>query len=236
MRCSLQGSGGNLRIGREMLRRCVDCYRFAMLLLINRLILAILVAGTLATAADNRPRFEVASTKPCKVDMIPGGRGGGGPTETSSERMTLNCTTVQDLVKMAYVTFANGHFDQLSSVPIEGGPAWIHSEQYQIEAKTESTQSPITMRGVMLQTLLEDRFRLKIHRETREAPIYALRVAKGGLRMQRFKEGTCTPIDLVQYVSHFLPVDLPDLPPDQKYCPNNSAPLHGPNIVSDAQG
>jgi uncharacterized protein (TIGR03435 family) len=137
---------------------------------------------------------------------------------------------------MAYVTFANGYYDQLSSVPIEGGPAWINSDQYQIEAKTERSQTPITMRGVMLQVLLEDRFQLKIHRETREVPIYALRVAKGGLRMQRFQEGTCTPIDLVQFISQFsTPGLLPALAPDQKYCPNNSAPLHGPNIVWDGQ-
>ncbi len=137
---------------------------------------------------------------------------------------------------MAYVSFANGHYDQLSSVPVEGGPAWTNSDHYQIEAKTESDQSQITMRGIMLQSLLEDRFKLKIHRETREVPIYALNVAKGGLRMQRFKEGTCTPIDLVQFLAQFsTPGFLADLPPDQKYCPNNSAPLHGPNIVWDAQ-
>jgi uncharacterized protein (TIGR03435 family) len=138
---------------------------------------------------------------------------------------------------MAYVTFANGLYNPLSSVPIEGGPSWIDSDPYQIEAKTESSQTPITMRGAMLQTLLETRFQLKIHRETREVPIYALRVAKGGLRMQRFKEGTCTPIDLVKFLAQYsTPGSLPTLPPDQKYCPNNSAPLHGPNIVWDAQG
>jgi uncharacterized protein (TIGR03435 family) len=51
------------------------------------------------------------------------------------------------------------------------------------------------MPGPMTQTLLEDRLRLKIHRETREAPVYALTVAKGGIKMQRTKEPNCITID-----------------------------------------
>jgi len=51
------------------------------------------------------------------------------------------------------------------------------------------------MDGPMLQALLEDRFRLKIHRETREVPVYELTVAKGGLKVPRFAAGSCTPID-----------------------------------------
>jgi uncharacterized protein (TIGR03435 family) len=43
----------------------------------------------------------------------------------------------------------------------------------------------------MLQTLLADRFQLKIHRETRELPVYALTVAKGGLKLKP-AEGSCT--------------------------------------------
>jgi uncharacterized protein (TIGR03435 family) len=45
----------------------------------------------------------------------------------------------------------------------------------------------------MLRALLEDRFKLKIHRETKEIPVYALTVAKGGLKLQQVK--TCSPVD-----------------------------------------
>jgi uncharacterized protein (TIGR03435 family) len=45
----------------------------------------------------------------------------------------------------------------------------------------------------MLQALLEDRFKLKIHRETREVPVYALAVAKGGVKLHRVEEGSCAP-------------------------------------------
>ena len=48
----------------------------------------------------------------------------------------------------------------------------------------------------MLQALLEDRFKLKIHRESREVAVYALTVAKGGPKLKPFKEGSCTPVDL----------------------------------------
>lgn len=45
----------------------------------------------------------------------------------------------------------------------------------------------------MLQALLEDRFQLKIHRETREGPVYFLAVARGGPKLHSFTEGSCKP-------------------------------------------
>ena len=47
----------------------------------------------------------------------------------------------------------------------------------------------------MFQALLEDRFKLKIHRETREIPVYELTVARSGFKLQPLKEGSCTPFD-----------------------------------------
>jgi len=83
----------------------------------------------------------------------------------------------------------------MSSVPISGGPAWINSDQFEIEAKAENAQGQGMMRGPMLQALLEDRFKLKIRRETREVPVYALTVAKGGLKLQASRAGSCVPLD-----------------------------------------
>src|SRR5215471_6213138 len=54
------------------------------------------------------------------------------------------------------------------------------------------------MRGPMLQKLLEDRFKLKIHREAREMHAYALVVGKGGAKLQPTEEGTCTSVDVTQ--------------------------------------
>src|SRR5260370_24346372 len=58
------------------------------------------------------------------------------------------------------------------------------------------------MEGAMLQTLLADRFKLMHHRETRQLPVYELTVAKGGVKLQRTREGGCTP----------YPVDSPPPP------------------------
>ncbi len=65
-----------------------------------------------------------------------------------------------------------------------GGPSWINSERYDIEAKADGNPSAQTMEGPMLQALLEDRFNLKIHRETRDILVYELTVAKGGPKLR----------------------------------------------------
>ena len=49
------------------------------------------------------------------------------------------------------------------------------------------------MRGPMLRAVLEDRFRLKVHWEAREVPVYELTVAKSGAKLRAAKEGDCVP-------------------------------------------
>jgi uncharacterized protein (TIGR03435 family) len=68
---------------------------------------------------------------------------------------------------------------------ILGGPAWIDTAKFDLEAKVdmdralEVTQLTFRQRAELLQPLLADRFRLKLHHESREFPAYALIVAKG---------------------------------------------------------
>ena len=143
-----------------------------------------------------KPKFEVAAVKPCKDALPPGARSGG--ESISAGRLSANCLTVKSLITTAYVLFADGRHQPSSSLkllPVEGGPAWINSERYSVEAKAEDAASPELMQGPMLQALLEERFMLKIRHETREVPVYALTVAKGGLKVQRSEEGGCTPRD-----------------------------------------
>jgi uncharacterized protein (TIGR03435 family) len=78
---------------------------------------------------------------------------------------------------------------------LEGGPAWLTSTRYSIEAKTETPQSAAMMRGPMMQVLLEERFHLALHRATKEEDAYIMTVAKGGLKAPRTKEGSCMPYD-----------------------------------------
>jgi uncharacterized protein (TIGR03435 family) len=149
--------------------------------------------------AQSAPKFEVVSIRP---NTRCGGRGGdsGGATgnrDTSPGRLALNCVTVAELIQSAYVTFANGHSNPgWSAPPFSGGwPAWITSDRYDINAKAPGAQSQGMMKGPMLQALLEDRFKVKIHRETRQVQVYVLTVAKSGAKLEQFQEGSCTPVD-----------------------------------------
>ncbi len=98
---------------------------------------------------------------------------------------------LRNLIEMAY---------QVRDFQISGAPPWIASDKFDITAKSETSnaeppqhsndQSLAEMRR-MLQTLLADRFKLKVHRQMQELPVYALTVAKGGLRMRRSQDENC---------------------------------------------
>jgi uncharacterized protein (TIGR03435 family) len=56
----------------------------------------------------------------------------------------------------------------------------------------------------MMQALLEERFHMKTHRETREVPVYLLTVDKGGPKFQAAKQGSCQPSDTSgDFIPHF---------------------------------
>jgi uncharacterized protein (TIGR03435 family) len=82
---------------------------------------------------------------------------------------------------------------------ISGAPSWIDHANYDIEAKVDSADVPamrnltIDQRREMVRKLLEDRFGLKSHEETKELPVYALVVAKGGPKLHEAKPGDAYP-------------------------------------------
>jgi bla regulator protein BlaR1 len=212
----------------------------ATLALSAPLIVGAIDAPLIRAQSASRPQFEVASIKRCAADAVaPGGRG-GAPPSFSPGRMTLNCPTVRDLIDAAYVMYADGRNPnrlKLQRIPIEGGPGWIDSERYTINAKAEGNANAYEMQGALLQTLLENRFKLKIHRETREIPVYDLVVAKGGPKLKPFQEGSCTPtppIDLTNLAAT-LPSRWPPLPPGQRYCIVGGGAA-GPNFAANMQG
>jgi uncharacterized protein (TIGR03435 family) len=105
------------------------------------------------------------------------------------------------MIRQAYLTFADGRQNPLAgTVPIQGGPDWISSfsDRYEVNAKAEGTPTQEMMGGPMLQALLEDRFKLRIRRETRAVPVYVMTVAKGGLKLKEVEEGSCDPMDLTR--------------------------------------
>jgi uncharacterized protein (TIGR03435 family) len=146
------------------------------------------------------PTFEEASIRLCADGEDPRKSDGDSP-----ENFHVACQSVTNLIQEAYVFFANGQVNIGSSASITGGPPWTNTDRYEIDAKTERPRSLPTKNGPMLQALLEDRFKLKIHRETREVPVFALTVAEGGPKLQPFQEGSCIPPDF----NHPPPPDQP---------------------------
>jgi uncharacterized protein (TIGR03435 family) len=135
---------------------------------------ALLVSQSETPAAADRPAFEVASIK--LHQAVP------GPFRSSSSIETggINFTNVnlKGCIRAAYGVQPNR---------ILGGPDWLTEERYDIVAKAASAV-PKAQLMLMLQTLLEDRFQLKLHRETTELPIYALVVAKNGPKIHAGEE------------------------------------------------
>jgi len=148
-----------------------------------------------AAFAQTVQKFEVASVKRCQD--FDGGGGGGDPTPG---RLHLNCLTTANLIRMAYLVFPTGRPNEPVNPnsflqPISGGPSWINSDRYRIDAKAEGPANLELMRGPMMQALLEDRFKLKLHRESRETNVFELIVSKGGAKLQAAKEGGCEVFD-----------------------------------------
>jgi uncharacterized protein (TIGR03435 family) len=152
--------------------------------------LTILAAYAQSPAAPVR-KFEVASIKRCQDSD----RGGGGDAP-SPVRVELNCVTTADVIRMAYLAFATGRPNESVSPtflqqPISGGPAWMNSDRYRIDAKAEKRANIEMLRGPMMQALLEDRFKLKLHWEAKQIDVFELTVSKTGAKLHPAKDGGC---------------------------------------------
>jgi uncharacterized protein (TIGR03435 family) len=159
------------------------------------------------------PKFEVVSIKPCK----PGVTNGGGPPGAGSSpgRLRTTCGILADtdntgMIQVAYNRYAGGYLSSFRMIPIEGAPDWMHSERFDIDATSDGQPSILMMQGPMMQGVLENRFRLKIHRETRQGPVYELALGKGSPKLKPLAEGSCIPAA----IGH----PLPELTADQRRC------------------
>ena len=111
-----------------------------------------------------------------------------------------------------------------------GGPSWLDTDWYQISAKAQGKPSAAQMMGPMLQVLLEDRFQLKVHIESKQSSVYALTVVRAG-KLPRTKEGSCEVIDLDN-----MPVPNPSVP-QPKYCGGPSMKMSpGGLLIVDIPG
>jgi uncharacterized protein (TIGR03435 family) len=121
-------------------------------------------------SADVAPEFNVATIKlsnpatPGRQFMAKG-----------HQFITIN-TTLNDLIAFAY---------GLNVRQIVGGPAWMASEKYDLDGKSEGGSQPTDAQWkMMIQKLVADRFKLTYHHESRELPAYVLTVGKNGPKLK----------------------------------------------------
>ncbi len=193
-------------MGRNLLAMAAGFSAITVPIVIGALSGSRMLAQSVAPVAQ---KFEVVSIRPCqdpRQRQVPGPGGMYPPRGNSSPgRLRTGCYPLLDdhgmgLIRSAYAdTFT----------PINGGPSWIHSAFYEIDAVAEGNPSVKMMMGPMMQALLEDRFRLKNHRQMGEGNVYVLSVAHGGPKLHAFIEGSCTP---------YSTSPPPALQPGQEYC------------------
>jgi uncharacterized protein (TIGR03435 family) len=133
------------------------------------------------TITSNPPAFEVVSVRPAKPDCNFTTSGG------TQGHYTGRCVTAWMLISNAYEV--RSFWDHPA-----GLPAWADEDRFDVEAKTDDNtaaamqklpvqeQEHQTMK--MLQSLLADRFQLRVHYESKVLPIYELVLAKGGLKLK----------------------------------------------------
>ena len=129
--------------------------------------------------ADKQLSFDVASVKPA-TPPTPDGRGmirmagpSGGPGTKEPGRIHYPYMSLKNILMSAY---------DVKNFQIVG-PGWLDTERFDITATMPPDTTKEQFRA-MLQNLLAERFKMTIHRETKELPMYSLMVAKGGPKMQ----------------------------------------------------
>jgi uncharacterized protein (TIGR03435 family) len=138
----------------------------------KRLVVCLVFAVALAAQTPQRAAFDAFEVASIKPDPNPNGR--FIPMQTATQ-FTAHNHTVRTLLAAAY---------GLSPNEILGGPALVDSYHWAIVATTSAPRLTLDQQMTMLRQLLADRFQVRIHREPKEMPIYALTVAKGGPKLK----------------------------------------------------
>jgi len=145
--------------------------RFGTAIVVSSLCVGLVGAQSQPTT---RPEFDVASIKPPNPT---GDRGTNMSTEGGTLRM--HNATLRFCIMAAY---------SVQDYLIEGGTSWIDSDRFEIVAKAPASTRQDQLIP-MLQTLLADRFKLSVRRETKQRPVLALTVGKNGAKMHPSEGG-----------------------------------------------
>jgi uncharacterized protein (TIGR03435 family) len=141
------------------------------------LILSIVAAAAATLAAQEPPRFEVASIRP-SGELTQQSKGGLTITQRQARFSLLS---LNDYIGIAFGV----------KVQQIAGPDWLASTRFEIAATIPENQPPEQV-GAMVKALLEDRFKLRTHREHREFPVYGLEVVAGGSKLVRVPDAAPT--------------------------------------------
>ena len=136
----------------------------------NSAVMLVVAAGCAVVARGQSPDAATASFEVASIKVSDPSHVGAQVFLPGPGRFTALTATLKDLIQFAY---------NIRPSQISGGPHWCESEAYDITAKTAGAPSSDQLHA-MMRTLLEDRFQLKIRRETRELPVYFLVVTKRG--------------------------------------------------------
>jgi uncharacterized protein (TIGR03435 family) len=147
--------------------------------------------------SQDTPAFDAAVVRSAPT----GARVGGyriGPGSLTAEAVPLHF-----LITQAY---------GVNDYELKGLSIWMDSELYAVSAKAPGPADHAQMMA-MLRNLLAERFKLKVHQETRPAPVYALVLAKGGSKLQPTREGeSAVPLTLAdERVTVPIGQTIPDL-------------------------
>lgn len=146
-------------------------------------VLMLAIASAAPQSSPQKPTFEVTSVKPNRS---------GNPAFSNGFqacRFVGTNATVKTMLMFAY------RLPNRQAVPnnrVFGGPNWIETDRFDVEAKPESgTESmPLDAFLLMVQSLLEDRFQLRVHWDKRDLPVYNLVIGKRGLKMKKSENQT----------------------------------------------
>lgn len=141
------------------------------------LLLSFAIAATLRAQEPAVPAsaFEVATVKRSTAPLT-----ASGFRASPSGLVNITGLPLREMIKFAY-----------SAVEVVGGPAWIGTDRFDVEARAPAGAK---LETAMLRTLLAERFKLQVHTENRELPIYDLVMARQDRAFgPRLSRSTCAP-------------------------------------------
>ncbi|HLJ25595.1 MAG TPA: M56 and DUF3738 domain-containing protein [Candidatus Angelobacter sp.] len=178
VRIMTQNLAEKLSLGRKLVLAVMGAVAIAGPMVFGLLHAPQVQAQSPQTAGVSSPSFDVASIKPNKSDTAMD-KILFTPSGFSAEHIA-----VHEFIRIAY---------DVQETQIVAEPGWLNSEKYDVEARVtlalEGQHYSPSDRKLALQQLLADRFNLKLHRETRELPVYELVIAENGSKFHESRPG-----------------------------------------------